>query len=67
MWKDVSNELPSLVHIIHYVLVERNNTYFWEDKWVEDIPFCSLSPHLYLLSSLKDHLASDSDFLVRHG
>lgn len=40
----------------------RNDTYFWEDRRVGERPFCALFPHLYYLSSLKNHLVID--FLV---
>lgn len=41
---------------------EGDETFFWEDKWVRDWPLYFVFPHLYHLSSFKNHLVSD--FLV---
>lgn len=39
--KDITKDLPSFAHLVHCVVGEGRDTYFWEDFWVGDRPLCA--------------------------
>lgn len=45
--------------LVHFVVGDGRDTYFWEDKWVGVSPLCSMFPSLYHLSSMKNRLVVD--------
>lgn len=61
-WKTISQVSSLFIPLVKLKVGNGDKILFWEDQWAAEIPFSSLFPRLFHISSV--HLASISEFLV---
>lgn len=53
LWVAMSSKFPCFSQIVHCWVGDGIDTYFCEDPWLGDRPFCSLFSRLYHLTSMR--------------